>query len=267
MELLQQSSKLSRQEIKRAMTAGAAWITRGRTTQRLRRATRKLHAGDELHLYYDRRILAEVPPEPQLVADVGGYSVWNKPGGLRSQGSKWGDHCTLVRWAERNLVPERSAFTVHRLDRAARGLMLVAHSKRVAAALSDSFRRRAVEKRYLALVEGHFPQEPQPLNCTLPVDGKVAISEFSRLAVVDAPARSLLEVSIETGRKHQIRRHLAALGHAVVGDRLHGTAGSAGEDLQLQAFRLAFRCPINSCIVEYELKQSQRLATSSGLGI
>jgi len=132
-DLLQQASGLSRQRIKFAMTQGAVWVTRGRNTQRLRRAKRALREGDELHLYYDATILAEIPAEPALLADVGGYSVWRKPYGLRSQGSKWGDHCTVVRWAERHLQPERPAFTVHRLDRAANGLMLVAHSKSMAA--------------------------------------------------------------------------------------------------------------------------------------
>ena len=126
-DLLHQASGLPKQRIKWAMTQGAVWLTRGRNTQRLRRAKRTLQAGDEIHLYYNADILAEVPPPPMLIADVGDYSVWNKPYGLRSQGSKWGDHCTVARWAERHLKPERSAFTVHRLDRAANGLILVAH--------------------------------------------------------------------------------------------------------------------------------------------
>ena len=128
-DLLQRATGLSRQRIKVAMTQGAVWLTRGRNTQRLRRAKRALRAGDEIHLYYDAKILTEVPVEPTLIADVGGYSIWRKPYGLRSQGSKWGDHCTVIRWSERHLQPERSAYVVHRLDRAANGLILVAHSR------------------------------------------------------------------------------------------------------------------------------------------
>ena len=89
-ELLHHATGLPKQRIKRAMTQGAVWLTRGRNTQRLRRAKRPLREGDELHLYYDADILAEVPAEPTLIADVGTYSVWQKPYGLRSQGSKWG---------------------------------------------------------------------------------------------------------------------------------------------------------------------------------
>ncbi len=252
-DLLRQATGLSKQRIKLAMTQGAVWITRGRNTQRLRRAKRALRTGDEVHLYYDAKILAEIPAEPTLIADVGGYSVWSKPYGLRSQGSKWGDHCTVARWAERHLQPERLAFTVHRLDRAADGLMIVAHSKRMASALSALFEKREVEKRYRALVAGDCSRQPNPVRVEQPLDEKEAVSEFSLQQVSDDGTRSLLDVRIETGRKHQIRRHLAGLGHPVIGDRLYGTGVADGVDLQLTAYLLAFHCPVNDEQVEYRL--------------
>ena len=249
--LLHASTGLSKQRIKFAMAQGAVWLTRGRNTQRMRRAKRSLKAGDEVHLYYDAKILDELPAAPTLVADVGGYSVWQKPYGLRSQGSKWGDHCTVSRWAERNLTPERPAFIVHRLDRAANGLILVAHSKSIAAALSKLFRERKVEKRYQALVHGDFSKQPDPLRVESLVDDKDAVSEFSLCELKDGC--SLLDVRIETGRKHQIRRHLAELGYPIVGDRLYGSGEEDGVDLQLCAYLLAFHCPVNAAVVEYRL--------------
>ena len=254
LDLLQRATGLSKQRIKLAMTQGAVWMTRGRNTQRLRRAKRALRVGDEIHLYYDAEILAEIPPEPTLIADVGGYSVWSKPCGLRTQGSKWGDHCTVVRWVERHLQPERPAFTVHRLDRAANGLILVAHSKRITAALSALFRKREVEKCYRAMVAGDFSKQPNPMRVEQPIDEREAISEFSLLQVGDDGSGSLVDVRIETGRKHQVRRHLAELGHPIIGDRLYGTGEEDGVDLQLTAFLLAFHCPVNDERVEYRLK-------------
>jgi len=235
------------------MTQGAVWLTRGKNTQRLRRAKRSLKAGDEVHLYYDAEILDEDPVEPTLIADIGGYSVWNKPYGLRSQGSKWGDHCTVARWAERQLEPDRTAFTVHRLDRAATGLILVAHGKKVAAALSSLFAERRIEKRYRALVKGDFSQQPNPLRMESLVDDKPAVSGFSFQH--KSGNDSLLDVQIETGRKHQIRRQLAALGHPIVGDRLYGSGEQDGVDLQLSAYLLAFQCPVNNEVVEYRLPE------------
>ena len=257
-DLLHLASGLPKQRLKWAMTQGAVWLTRGRNTQRLRRAKRTLRSGDELHLYYNADVLAEVPPPPTLIADVGDYSVWNKPYGLRSQGSKWGDHCTVARWAERHLKPERPAFTVHRLDRAANGLIVVAHSKTMAAALSELFRKREVEKRYRAMVEGDFSNNPNPLRVEQPIDGKEAVSEFSLHEVIADGNRSLLDVRIETGRKHQIRRHLAELGYPVTGDRLYGSADEDGRDLQLTACLLAFQCPVSGERVEYRLDKPQQ---------
>ena len=252
-DLLQAESGLPKQRIKFAMTQGAVWLTRGRNTQRLRRAKRALREGDELYLYYDEDILAEEPAEPTLVADVGDYSVWNKPRGLRSQGSKWGDHCTVVRWAERHLQPERPAFTVHRLDRAASGLILIAHSKSMTTKLQAIFRSRKVEKRYLVTVHGDFSEQPDPLRVEEPIDDKPAVSEFSCIAFQEDSNQSLLEARIATGRKHQIRRHLADLGFPVVGDRLYGSGEADGVDLQLSACLLAFRCPVSGEKVEYRL--------------
>ena len=236
------------------MSKGAAWLTRGRRTSRLRRAGRALAAGDQLHLYYNPKVLSEAPKPPALIADLGTYSVWNKPYGLRSQGSKWGDHCTVGRWAEQNLEPARPSFIVHRLDRAANGLLLLAHTKRTAAALARLFRERRIEKRYRAWVAGDCSSLDAPCRIETPLDGKPAISEMTCIRV-DGD-RSLVDVSIETGRKHQVRRHLSELGFPILGDRLYGDGDNDGVDLQLSAYLLRFRCPVGGDIVEYRLREA-----------
>lgn len=253
MNVLQQATGLSRQRIKQVMQLGAVWVTRGRNTQRLRRATRALRIGDELHLYYDDNVLAETPLTPKLMRDCGEYSVWFKPRGMRSQGSRWGDHCALVRWVERNLESERPAFTVHRLDRAANGLMLVAHTKQTAASLSALFRERRIDKEYRVIVAGVVPRQPLPLCIDDRLDDREAHSEVTVLDTSADAGRSLLRVQIETGRKHQVRRHLAGIGHAVIGDRLYGNGDADGQDLQLTAARIGFTCPLAGTRVGFEL--------------
>jgi tRNA pseudouridine32 synthase/23S rRNA pseudouridine746 synthase len=265
-DVLHEATGLSKQRIKLAMSQGAVWVTRGRNTRRLRRVKRALSVGDEVHLYYDAGILAEIPPEPALIADVAAYSVWRKPCGLRSQGSKWGDHCTVVRWAERHLRPERPAFTVHRLDRAANGLILVAHSRSIAAILSALFRDRKMEKRYRAVVAGDFSGQPNPVRVELPIGDRESVSEISWLQTSDDRSRSLVDVTIETGRKHQIRRHLADLGYPILGDRLYGAGATDGVDLQLTAYLLAFHCPVAGEQVEYRLVANLRAGGSLGPG-
>jgi len=243
-EMLAQASGLSRQRLRQVMDQGAVWLTRGAQTRRIRRRKTRLRAGDTLHLYYNQQVLAEAVRPATLVADRGRYSVWDKPYGMRSQGSRWGDHTTLQRWAEKQLQPPRGAWIVHRLDRAASGLILLAHDKRMAAALSALFRERQVDKRYRVLVHGRFPGGDSPLVIDRDVDGRSARSLVSLLHYDVDSDRSALEVGIETGRKHQIRVHLAGLGFPVVGDRLHGAAGDV-EDLQLRAVYLGFSCPIS----------------------
>jgi tRNA pseudouridine32 synthase/23S rRNA pseudouridine746 synthase len=249
-------SGLSRQAIKRAMQKGAVWLSRGKKTQRLRRSKRALQPGDELHLYYDSHVLNEQPPKPELIADEGDYSIWYKPYGLRSQGSKWGDHCTINRQAEQLLLPQRPAFVVHRLDRAATGLIIIAHSRKMAAAFSRMFRERRIEKRYQVVVHGKFEQSETPFTVIDPLEGKSACSHFTLVDYDPALQRSVLDVSLETGRKHQIRRHLAGLGYPVVGDRLYGVPGD-DENLQLMACFLAFECPLTGTAKQYRLEKNQ----------
>ncbi|MBT8421822.1 MAG: RNA pseudouridine synthase [Gammaproteobacteria bacterium] len=239
------------------MNKGAVWITRGNQSQRLRRATRVLQAGDQIHFYYDERVLAETPPPARLVADCGEYSVWYKPRGMRSQGSKWGDHCTVMRWSEQHLKPERTSYTVHRLDLATHGLILIAHSKTTAASLAKLFRERAVIKHYRAVVHGRFDSNNNNdggiTNIDAPIDGKSARSDVRLIEHATDGSRSLVDVRIYTGRKHQIRRHLAAIGHPVVGDRMHGTGNTDGVDLQLTAWMLSFECPITQQPAKFTL--------------
>ena len=144
--LLAPVTSLASGQIKRAMANGALWLERGGNVARLRRAGRRLREGDRLHFYFDPRIQETSPAPAQLVADEGDWSVWYKPPGMFSQGSRWGDHCSIARWAETHLDPRRNAFIVHRLDRAASGLMLVAHTRRSARELSQRFRERAIHR-------------------------------------------------------------------------------------------------------------------------
>ncbi|MDP6968632.1 MAG: RNA pseudouridine synthase [Gammaproteobacteria bacterium] len=227
-------SGLPRSVLKEAMQKGAVWLQRGKKTQRIRRQDRLLKAQDTLFLYYHRTVLDQVCPAATLLADEGEFSVWYKPTGMLSQGSRWSDHCTINRWVEGHITPARTAVIVNRLDRAAQGLMLIAHSKAMARQLSGLFAQHKIHKAYLAKVEG---QLIKPTTCTAEVDNKPALSHIQPLQ--SGPDRSLVKVIIETGRKHQIRQHLAGLGHPIVGDRLNHP-GPYGEDLALVCSELAW---------------------------
>ena len=251
--LLADASGLSKQVIKRTMQNGAVWLTHGRNTRRVRRAKQGLASGDELHLYYDQAIQSSEPEAARVIADEGSYSVLLKPAGMYSQGSKWGDHCTIYRWAEKHF--ERPAFIVHRLDRAASGLILIAHTKTTATDLSRLFEQRQIKKTYRAVVNGEFPSESMRLESD--IDGKEARSCVTLLRFKKVLDRSLVQVDIDTGRKHQIRRHLAEAGFPIVGDRLYGghdsqeNAALSTDKLQLVACYLSFKAPDSGEQKEY----------------
>ena len=247
---LAEASDLSKQAIKKAMQKGALWLQRKGQPQRLRRAKKPLRAGDQLFLYYNAEVLAAEPQAPQLIADEGDYSVWYKPYGMLSQGSKWGDHCAIHRWVELHHQPQKPAFIVHRLDRAATGLILLAHKKSVAAQLVNLFERRWLKKSYRVKVQGDFAKLCLPLTVDRCLDGKKALSHFNCLQ--SNGLTSLLDVDIESGRKHQIRRHLSGIGFPVVGDRLYGESNTE-ENLQLTACRLRFQCPVSGLQRDYQL--------------
>ena len=251
-DLLSEQTGLSKNVIKQTMQKGAVWLTRNKHTQRLRRAKKELQVGDELHLYYNENILAEVTDPAKLIADEEAYSVWFKPFGMRAQGSKWGDHTTLQRWAEMHLQPQRPTFTVHRLDRAATGLMLIAHKKQTATALSKLFESRDIEKHYRVIVHGQFPHTPQTF--TQDIDNRSAHSQATQLAYDPEQNKSLLDVSIQTGRKHQIRRHLSNAGYPIVGDRLYGSPDH-NTNLQLTAYSLAFQCPVTQTPKTFQISE------------
>ncbi len=255
-DALEESTELARQAIKQAMTKGAVWLTRNKSTQRIRRADKPLKPGDALHLYFDSSILEVEPQAAILVADEDVYSIWAKPYGMLCQGSKWGDHCTINRWSEKHLEPQRPAFIVHRLDRAATDLIIIAHQKKVAAYFANLFQQREIEKKYQAIVEGQLSDD---LKLDAKIETKPALSFVKAISYNTKTNQSLVEVTIETGRKHQIRRHLTEAGFPVVGDRLYGQGDKTSSDLCLTSCYLSFVSPIDGSTKSYRLPERLRL--------
>jgi 23S rRNA pseudouridine1911/1915/1917 synthase len=151
--------------------------------------------------------------------------------------------------------PERAGI-VHRLDRDTSGLMVVARSEQALRRLQAELQARRVAREYLALVEGRPPARSGTIEAPIGRDPRVR----TRMTVGGAaarpartnftleralPATSLLRLKLDTGRTHQIRVHLRAIGHPVAGDPEYGSAGLLGLERQfLHATRLAFAHPI-----------------------
>jgi 23S rRNA pseudouridine1911/1915/1917 synthase len=157
--------------------------------------------------------------------------------------------------------PERPG-VVHRLDRDTSGLLVLARDEATHAALKAALARRDLVREYLALVEGRPPARSGTIDAPLGRDrrmrtrrssdtdeGRPAVTHFEVVRAL--PEDTLLRVRLETGRTHQIRAHLLAIGHPVAGDPEYGAAGRHGLQRQfLHAARLAFAHPATGAPVD-----------------
>ncbi len=243
---------LDETELIDAASKGAIWHQkpRGGKLKRIRNIDHSaaLGMGHTLCVNYHAEVLAEEPLTPELVSDEKNYSIWYKPKGMWTQGSKWGDHCTITEVVRKR--HDRPAHLVHRLDKATSGLMVIAHTKEATRRLTALFADRIVEKYYRATVPGQFKQT-LPFVIDSPIDDKPAVTSVVTADFDKIATTSKLTVKIETGRKHQIRRHLSEAGFPVIGDRLYGNADENSPDLQLEAFRLAFTCPFTTAAQDF----------------
>lgn len=197
----------------------------------------------------------------------------NKPSGLLVHRSEIDRHETrFALQLVRNMLGHH-VYPVHRLDKPTSGVLLFAKTPEVASLVVDQWRERAVEKRYLAIVRGYFPESVHLDKAMSPPVDKYAkhekvkppqeaITDFRCLAQVELPIAidkypqsrySLIEALPKTGRKHQIRRHLKHLAHPIIGDARYGKGRHSryfrdhfeAPRLLLHAWQLTMQHPIS----------------------
>ena len=253
-DFLAHHTGLPKARVKDAMAKGAVWLGgRKGGRRRLRRAKAQLRPGDAVEIHYDPAVLAVTAEPAQLIEDLGRYSVWNKPPGMLCQGTDYGDHASLLFQAERHFSPRRNAWPVHRIDREASGLVLVAHDKKAAAGLSALFQKRRIDKGYRATVLGKMGVAGEKGRLDAPLDGKPATTEYGVIRYNREQNSTDVAIGILTGRRHQIRRHFDGIGHPVIGDPRYGRGNKNTAGLQLTADFLAFVCPLTGTSRKYKL--------------
>ena len=243
-----------------------------------------LRGGSELTVHVRPPGDSAVAPESGILFEVvhadDDVAVVDKPAGLvvhpgagHAEGTLVGglldrfpDLAALV--AEGVCPPDRPGI-VHRLDKGTSGLLAVARTAEAYAALVEQLATRTMERRYLALVQGAVAEDRgeveapigrsarTPTKMAVTASGKPARTAYTvrerRPATPTSEATTLLELALQSGRTHQIRVHMAAIGHPVVGDARYGTADKrlGGGRFFLHAFGLAFTHPRTGARLEF----------------
>lgn len=200
-------------------------------------------------------------PAPSICFIDADLLVVCKPTGLLSVPGRLPENQDNLTGRLQALYPD--ALNVHRLDQVTSGLMVYARNKPTQAALSRQFAQRQIDKRYIALVQGLVEQDTGevtlPLICDWPRRprqivhhelGKAAHTRWRVLARDPEQQQTRIELEPVTGRSHQLRVHMAEIGHPIVGDDFYGAA--AHQRVMLHAAQLRLQHPSTGAWMQWQ---------------
>jgi 23S rRNA pseudouridine1911/1915/1917 synthase len=218
-------------------------------------ASRPVRPGDVLE------VARRLPPVPEgglkIVHEDRDLIVVHKPAGLLTVATPTESESTAYAFLRRYVRSRGglgTVFVVHRLDKFVSGLLVFAKSESTRDSLRSLFEAHAIDRKYWAIVEGRVRKDSGTIESRLaedrtmrmhsttnPREGKRAVTHYRVLRRF--PEMTSLEITLETGRKNQIRAHLSELSHPIVGDRAYGSTSDPLGRMGLHAFRLGFMHP------------------------
>lgn len=204
----------------------------------------------EFRVFYNRRLKLVYEDEHILVVNKG-YGLLSMGTDKIKEGTAYSILREYVKWHD----PRNKIFIVHRLDRDTSGLMVFAKTVEAKEKLQHNWNNMVLERKYLAVVEGVVEPADGEVRSYLaensrfevystdnPEEGQLAVTRYRTLK--SGGGYSLLEVSLDTGRKNQIRVHMKDLGHPIAGDRRYGAGSSPIHRMALHAQTLRFVHPV-----------------------
>lgn len=237
--------------IRRAIQRGQIVVNKSRVS-----SNQILSLGDQISIHIQTATKKSPDKEIPVVYEDDHYAILNKPAGLPVGGGREAtvsDFLTQIlqqSTADDALLLPR---TVHRLDKPTSGLLLVAKTKSALADLSQQFEARSVQKTYHAIVHGHVENAG---NIDIALADKAALTYYNPLKTITTKDGSdtLIELNPKTGRTHQLRKHMAYIGHPILGDYKYGKDMSRiKNELMLCATKLAFKHPYSKEEVQCEI--------------
>lgn len=229
-----------------------------------RKAEHPVLAGDAIEIG-PRKNPPVLPPGLDILFEDEAIIIVQKPSSLLTVSTPDERDRTVYAHLRRylkELNPRKDLFIVHRLDRFASGLLVFAKTEDIQLQLKELFSRHDIRRMYWAVVNGRVEQESNTIRSNLAENrafrmysvtdrkqGKPAVTHYRVLRRF--PDFTTLEVTLETGRKNQIRAHLSEIGHPIAGDQAYGSEADPLGRLALHAFHLGFTHPTLGTPVEF----------------